>query len=77
MTTKTLAWHETMELHELIAAQSVGLVKIKKSINQRSSVKTALQCFSEGIGAKFKGASSLFAKNPGISSGGRTGRPVF
>lgn len=34
MTTKTLAWHETMELHELIAAQSVGLVKIKKSMKK-------------------------------------------
>ncbi|RHL17086.1 spore coat protein [Bacillus licheniformis] len=36
MTTKTLAWHETLELHELIAAQSVGLVKIKKSMKKIS-----------------------------------------
>ncbi|MED1741990.1 spore coat protein [Bacillus swezeyi] len=35
-TTKTLAWHETMELHELIAAQSVGLVKVKKSLKKIS-----------------------------------------
>ncbi|MFN2744993.1 MULTISPECIES: spore coat protein [Bacillus] len=36
MNTKTLAWHETMELHELIAAQSVGLVKLKKSLKKIS-----------------------------------------
>ncbi|ASB91536.1 spore coat protein [Bacillus sonorensis] len=33
---RTLAWHETMELHELIAAQSVGLVKVKKSLRKIS-----------------------------------------
>jgi spore coat protein F len=27
-----LAWHETLELHELVAFQSIGLMKIKKSI---------------------------------------------
>lgn len=26
---KTLAWHETLELHELVAFQSVGLMKVK------------------------------------------------
>lgn len=28
---KTLAWHETLELHELVAFQSVGLMKLKLS----------------------------------------------
>jgi len=28
---KTLAWHETLELHELVAFQSVGLMKLKMS----------------------------------------------
>jgi len=27
-----LAWHETLELHELIAFQSIGLMKIKRGI---------------------------------------------
>jgi spore coat protein F len=31
---KTLAWHETMELHELVAFQSVGLMKLKMSIKK-------------------------------------------
>ncbi len=72
MTTKTLAWHETLELHELIAAQSVGEDQEKHEENQRPSVKTALQRVSKSksIGAKFKRASSLFAKSSGISAGG-------
>lgn len=27
-----LAWHETLEIHELVAFQSIGLMKLKKSI---------------------------------------------
>ena len=26
-----LAWHETMEIHELVAFQSIGLIKLKKA----------------------------------------------
>ncbi|MDG5788016.1 spore coat protein [Evansella sp. AB-P1] len=28
-----LAWHETLEIHELVAFQSVGLIKLKKGID--------------------------------------------
>jgi spore coat protein F len=28
---ETLAWHETLELHELVAFQSVGLMKLKEA----------------------------------------------
>lgn len=31
---KTLAWHETLEIHELVAAQSNGLMKLKMSISK-------------------------------------------
>ncbi|WP_462410971.1 spore coat protein [Neobacillus sp. Marseille-QA0830] len=31
---RTLAWHETLELHELVAFQSTGLMKLKMSINK-------------------------------------------
>ncbi|MCM3763419.1 spore coat protein [Neobacillus niacini] len=31
---KPLAWHETLELHELVAFQSTGLMKLKMSIRQ-------------------------------------------
>ncbi|MBT2657278.1 spore coat protein [Bacillus sp. ISL-18] len=31
---KKLAWHETLELHELVAFQSLGLMKLKMSINK-------------------------------------------
>jgi spore coat protein F len=29
----TLAWHETLEMHELVAFQSIGLMKLKMGLN--------------------------------------------
>ncbi|WP_336155424.1 spore coat protein CotF [Bacillus sp. 204(2023)] len=31
---RTLAWHETLEMHELVAFQSSGLIKLKKMIRE-------------------------------------------
>ncbi|MGX6445264.1 spore coat protein [Neobacillus sp. K501] len=31
---RTLAWHETLELHELVAFQSIGLMKLKMSFKK-------------------------------------------
>lgn len=31
---KPLAWHETMELHELTALQSIGLMKVKMAVRK-------------------------------------------
>nr|WP_309099911.1 spore coat protein [Fredinandcohnia onubensis] len=31
---KTLAWHETLELHELVVYQSIGLIKLKDAIGK-------------------------------------------
>lgn len=31
---KTLAWHETLEIHELVASQSNGLMKLKMAIKK-------------------------------------------
>ena len=31
---KTLAWHETLEMHELVAFQSIGLMKLKIGLNK-------------------------------------------
>ncbi|MGG1216950.1 spore coat protein [Priestia endophytica] len=31
---RTLAWHETLEIHELVAFQSNGLIKLKKMIKE-------------------------------------------
>ncbi|MED3561612.1 spore coat protein [Bacillus xiapuensis] len=31
---RTLAWHETMELHEIVAFQSIGLMKLKMSFKK-------------------------------------------
>ncbi|WP_077211721.1 spore coat protein [Bacillus dakarensis] len=35
----TLAWHETLELHELMAFQSIGLMKLKKAYRHISDVE--------------------------------------
>lgn len=32
MSRQTLAWHETMGLHELVASQSIGLMKLKMGL---------------------------------------------
>ncbi|MFD2042883.1 spore coat protein [Ornithinibacillus salinisoli] len=34
-----LAWHETLEIHELVAFQSVGLMKLKNSVDEISDGK--------------------------------------
>jgi spore coat protein F len=31
---QTLAWHETLELHELVAFNSIGLMKMKKGLKE-------------------------------------------
>jgi spore coat protein F len=31
---RTLAWHETLELHEMVAFQSIGLMKLKMSLRR-------------------------------------------
>ncbi|MEH7109912.1 spore coat protein [Bacillus sp. JJ1764] len=31
---RLLAWHETLELHEMVAFQSTGLMKLKMSVNK-------------------------------------------
>ena len=39
---KTLAWHGTLEMHELVAFQSIGLMKLKIGLNniQDSNLQT-------------------------------------
>lgn len=65
MTTKTLAWHETLELHELIAAQSVGLVKIKKSMKKISDpqLRQLYSMSAKALEQNLREPSSLFAKS--------------
>ncbi|WP_202081581.1 spore coat protein [Caldalkalibacillus salinus] len=50
-----LAWHETLELHELLAFQSVGVFKLKNSIAQvrdpqlRQLYQAAIQAMSQNL----------------------------
>lgn len=34
-----LAWHETLEIHELVAFQSLGLMKLKKTVSEVKDTK--------------------------------------
>ncbi|MCM3160309.1 spore coat protein [Metabacillus litoralis] len=45
---KTLAWHETLELHELVAFSSIGLMKLKKGLN-KISCPTLKSIYSQSI----------------------------
>lgn len=46
---KTLAWHETLEIHELVAAQSTGLMKLKKSIGKMNDAELR-RIYKQAIG---------------------------
>ncbi|WP_158736359.1 spore coat protein [Alteribacillus sp. YIM 98480] len=43
-----LAWHETLELHELVAFQSIGLIKLKQMYPQVSN-RELQQLYGEAI----------------------------
>ncbi|WP_163971198.1 spore coat protein [Oceanobacillus halotolerans] len=51
-----LAWHETLEIHELVAFQSIGLMKLKKSIkdiqdnNLRTIYENSIKQLEQHIG---------------------------
>jgi spore coat protein F len=51
-----LAWHETMELHELIAFQANGLMKLKKSVGKVEcpTLKTIYMNTIEGLETNLK-----------------------
>lgn len=47
---KLLAWHETLELHELVAFQSMGLMKLKmsmKKITDRELIELYKMCIHD------------------------------
>jgi spore coat protein F len=47
---QTLAWHETLEMHELVAFQAIGLMKIKmglKNIQDKNLKGIYLQTIKE------------------------------
>jgi len=46
---RQLAWHETLELHELVAFSSIGLIKLKKGIG-KIKCPTLRSIYSQSIG---------------------------
>ncbi|SFJ29648.1 spore coat protein F [Halobacillus dabanensis] len=58
-----LAWHETLEIHELVAFQSVGLMKLKKAY-QNITDPTLQQLYTNAINGLTKNLEELIAFYP-------------
>lgn len=74
---KTLAWHETLEIHELVAFQSIGLMKLKKAVNQGIRDKKLYNIYLRTIDELEMNLRELlkfypYAPHPGESSDYRT-----
>ncbi len=72
MERKTLAWHESLELHELTAFNSIGLMKLKTGINQIQdrSLKNIYQTTIREMEKSLKELLQFYpyAPKPGVSS---------
>jgi spore coat protein F len=58
-----LAWHETLDLHELVAFQAVGLFKLKKSVRKISD-QTLQSLYIQAINAIEKNLQELLQFYP-------------
>ncbi|WP_338470752.1 spore coat protein [Niallia sp. XMNu-256] len=69
---KTLAWHETLEMHELVAFQSIGLMKLKTGLGniQDSNLKRIYQQTIEELQMNLKELLQFYpaAPHPGESN---------
>lgn len=61
-----LAWHETMEIHELVAFQSVGLMKLKKGIGdiKDQRLRTIYQTTIQGLENNLQELLQFYAVAP-------------
>ncbi|WP_035690068.1 spore coat protein [Bacillus atrophaeus] len=60
---RTLAWHETLEIHELVAFQANGLIKLKKMIREVTDSRLK-QLYSFSIQAIEQNLKELLAFFP-------------
>jgi spore coat protein F len=58
-----LAWHETLDLHELVAFQAIGLIKLKKSVRKISD-QTLQTLYIQAINAIEKNLQELLQFYP-------------
>jgi spore coat protein F len=63
---QALAWHETLELHEIVAFQSVGLMKLKHTVNKIDceTLKGIYQQGIRGLEANIKELLPLYGRTP-------------
>lgn len=61
-----LAWHETLEIHELVAFQSIGLMKLKKAYSeiQDTNVKNLYQKGIEGLSTNIRDLMKFYNQMP-------------
>lgn len=68
MSNNRLAWHETLELHELVAFQSNGLIMLKKTIKEVKDpalVKLYKEC-TKAIESNLKELIAFFPQTPAL-----------
>lgn len=63
---ETLAWHETLELHELVAFQSIGLMKLKMGIGeiQNETLKGIYNQAISNLGSNITELLQFYEKAP-------------
>ncbi|MFD1395962.1 spore coat protein [Kroppenstedtia eburnea] len=64
-----LAWHETLELHELVAFQSGGLMRLKKSYPKvmDGELKKIYMVFIQGLTANLKELMAFYPVAPRVA----------
>jgi spore coat protein F len=72
----TLAWHETLELHELTAFQTFYLIKLKKSFNRIKdpSLKSLYSNSIRTLQYNLRDLMRFFSQTPSSESHGSTSR---
>ncbi|MCD8501504.1 MAG: spore coat protein [Bacillaceae bacterium] len=63
---KHLAWHETLEIHELVAFQSIGLIKLKSSYRKIdcATLKGIYKDAIDGISANIRELLEFYGMAP-------------
>ncbi|WP_174730066.1 spore coat protein [Mesobacillus harenae] len=76
---KTLAWHETLELHELVAFQSFVLMKLKKSLGEIQDPDLhSLYTFSiQALENNLRELLKFYPAAPGFDGGQRADTAFF
>ncbi|OYD07044.1 spore coat protein [Paludifilum halophilum] len=68
-----LAWHETLDMHELVAFQAVGLIKLKKSIRKvrDPELKNLYACSIQALSNNLRELLAFYPAAPRVADDGQ------